>query len=282
MKGYVALILAGASVGLIGPMIKLIDGTIPIMTVSFFRMLIATLLLLVVLPFIDREIFKISRKEMWHYAMLGFLIAVNFSTYMMAFSLAPISNVVLLTYTFPLWLAIFSHYFLKEKVTRFILFCFALAFIGVAIMNPFQTEYFLGSIIALVTAFIYAVIYAFMRHIDKRHSIGVVFWFMMFATIFLSPAPFIFGIGTVGMNYLWVFVLGIMSTAAAYTFLNYGMERIQAEKTSIVTMTTESIIAIALSILFIGEVLTLNVLFGGILILAAAIFIEHKYGLTKK
>jgi len=121
-----------------------------------------------------------------------------------------------------------------------------------------------------------------MRYIDKRHHIGVVFWFMLFATIFLSPAPFIYGLGTISWNYIWIIILGVVSTGLAYLFLNYGLEKLQAETTSIIVMSTEPIVAIILAILVIGELLTLNVLAGGILIIAAGMLIEKKYKLTRR
>ena len=282
MRSYLSVLLAAACLGLIGPLVKLIDGTIPIMTVSFFRLLIGTVFLLVLLPRIDRSIFRVTRDDLKNYAILGLLIAADFSLYVVAFSVAPVSNVVLLTFTFPFWLALISHFFLKERVSRFVIICLAIAFAGIALINPFAGIHNAGNMFALANALLYAIMYAYMRYIDKRHHIGVVFWFMLFAAIFLVPAPFIYGLGTVSWNYAWVVVLGIVSTGLAYLFLNYGLERLQAETTSVIVMTTEPVVAIALSILIIGEILALNVLAGGILIIAAGLMLEKKYGLTKR
>jgi len=282
MKSYFYVMLAGAFLGLIGPMVKLIGDSVPIMTASFFRMLFGLLLMLAILPFIDRTTFKISRKEMKHYVALGFLIAVDFSVYMLAYSVAPVTNVVLLTYTFPFMLAIIGYFALREKVTRFMGICMLIAFAGILVVNPFQAGAYAGSLMALANALLYAIIYAYMRYIDKRHHIGVVFWFILFATIFLSPAPFVCGLGTVSWNYVWIALLGIFSTGLAYLFLNYGMEKLQAETTSLIVMTTEPVVAIALAVLFTGELLTLNVVAGGALILFAGMLLEKKYGVTRR
>lgn len=282
MKSYFSILLAGICLGLIGPLVKLIGGSIPIMTVSFMRLFIGTIFLLLVLPFLDKSIFRVSRKDLKHYILLGFLIALAFSTYILAFSIAPVSNVVLLALTFPLWLAIISYFFLKERITKFMVLCFVIAFAGIFVINPLQGSAYMGNIMAFLQAVLFAIVYAYMRYIDKRHHIGVVFWFMLFATIFLSPAPLIYGFGTVSWNYIWVIILGVVSTGLAYLFLNYGLEKLQAETTSIIVMTTEPVVAIALSILIIGELLTLNVLAGGILIIAAGMLLEKKYKLTRR
>lgn len=282
MKAYLSILLGGICLGLMGPLVKLIGGSIPVMTVSFMRLFIGTIFLLIVLPFLDRSIFRISRGDLKNYIILGLIIAMSFSTYIVALSMAPVSSVVLLASTFPFWLAIISHFFLKERVTRFVLFCFVIAFIGIFAINPFQVGAYTGNLLALLQSVFFALAYAYMRYIDKRHHIGVVFWFMLFATIFLSPAPFIYGLGIISWNYIWVIILGVVCTGLAYLFLNYGMEKLQAETTSIIVMTTEPVVAIALAILVIGELLTLNILAGGILIIAAGMLIEKKYKLTRR
>lgn len=282
MKGYIYILLAGVSFGLVGPLVKLIDGSIPAITLCFFRSLIGLVFILALLPFIDRNTFRVKRTDLKAYIIIGILMAVNFSLFVTANYLAPVSNVVLLFFTFPFWLAIISYFFLRERVTKYMIICLLIAFAGIFAVNPFQGIFNLGNIFALINGLNYAVIVAYMRYIDKRHHIGVVFWFLLSATIFLSPAPFIYGLGTFSWNYIWVLVMGIISTGLAYLFLNYGLEKIQAEASSLIIMTTEPVVAIVLSIIIIGEILSLNVLAGGILIIAAGMILEKKHGLTKR
>ena len=65
-------------------------------------------------------------------------------------------------------------------------------------------------------------------------------------------------------------------------FLNYGLEKLQAETSSIIVMTAEPFMAILLSVIIIGEILTANIVAGGILIIAAGLMLEKKYGVTKR
>jgi drug/metabolite transporter (DMT)-like permease len=46
-------------------------------------------------------------------------------------------------------------------------------------------------------------------------------------------------------------------------------------------MTTEPLVAITVAIVFIGEIVTVNVLVGGILIITAGILLEKKYNEPK-
>ncbi len=282
MKAYISIILAGVVFGFVGTMVKLIGNSIPTMTITFFRALIGMLFLLALLPFFDRNMFRINRTDLRNYIILGILMALNFFFFIAANTVAPVSNVIILFCTFPFWLAIISPVFLKERITKFIILCIVIAFVGVAIINPFQGIANIGNIFALLNGVNYAVIYAFMRYIDKTHTIGVVFWFMLFATIVLLPAPFLYGLGTVSWNYLWVLLMGAASTGLAYLFLNYGLEKIQAETTSIISITTEPVVAILAAILVLGETLTPNVLVGGIMIIGTGVMLEKKYKLTRK
>ncbi|MGD8854300.1 MAG: DMT family transporter, partial [Gammaproteobacteria bacterium] len=260
MRAYISTILAGICIGLVGLLVKLMDASVPPMTLSFLRALIGALFLLLLLPLIDTRMFRVSRTDLKSYMILGMLMAINFSLFIAANSFAPVSNVVLLFYTFPFWLAIISHLFLKERVTKLHILCLVIAFSGVLVINPFNDVANFGNVLALLNALDYAVIYAYMRHIDKRHTIGVVFWFMLFAAVFLSPAPLVFGFGAVSWNYLWVLVLGVVSTGLAYLFLNHGLKKLNALTSSLIMMTTEPLVAITVAIVFIGEIVTVNVL----------------------
>jgi drug/metabolite transporter (DMT)-like permease len=282
MKKYVAILLGAGFLGLVGIFVKLIGDTVPIMTVVFFRLFIGLLTLLVVIPLFDKTVFHIKRKDLKHYALLGFLFAANFSLYVNSVALGPVSNAVLMVSTFPLWLSIISYFFLKEKVTRFMMACFVIAFLGILIINPFSPGYYLGNILALSAGIMYAGMYAYMRYIDKKHHIGVVFWIMLFGTIFFAPVPFIYGLGTVSWNYIWVIAIGVIGNGFAYLLVNYGLERIQAEMASIIHITTEVLVAIIVAIIIVGELLTINVLVGGVLIVLAALLLEKKYNLTRR
>lgn len=282
MKKYIAILLGASCLGLVGTFVKLIGDSVPTMTIVFFRVLFGMLTLLVVIPMFDRTVFKIDRKDLKHYVILGALFALNFSLFVNALSVGPISNAVLLVSTFPLWLSIISYFFLKERVQVFMMGCFVLAFIGIIIINPFDPGYMIGNVLALGAGIVYSISYAYMRYVDKRHTIGVVFWFLLFSTIFLSPVPFIYGIGTVSWNYIWVIALGVIGGGLSYLFINYGLERLQAELASLVHVTTEVLVAIIAAIVVVGEVLTINVIIGGALIIIAGILLEKKYDLTKR
>ena len=282
MRRYFFVIFAAALLGLIGPIMKIIGSSIPPMTVSFFRMFFATLFLLAIMPRMDKTFLHVKRKDLKDYAIIGLLMAFNFTVFVTAFTFAPVSNVVLLVMTFPFWLAVFSVIFLKEKITKFMLLCIGIAFIGIVIINPLSSIGNLGNILALIDGVTYAIIYAYMRFVDKKHTIGVVFWFVLFGTIFLSPMPVIFGLGTVSWNYLWIVFLGVACTGIAYLFLTIGLEKLQAEIVSIIVMTTEPIVSIMLAVVILAEVVSFNLVIGGIIIVAAGILIEKKYGLTRR
>lgn len=281
VKGVSAIILSGILFALIGVITKLIGTDIPSGTLAFLRMIIGLGTLAVIVPFLDHNIFKVTKRELFHYAIIGFLLAITVVLYLTAFLFAPISNILLLGSVYMVLTFIIATIFLNEKATRFEWAMIGLSVVGLAIINPFQGEYIFGNILALIGASIYAVLIVLMRKEDKIHTISNSIWFLFFATVFLIPLPLIQGWGNTVSHLPLVLVLGIFSTGLAYLFLTYGLEKLCAGECSFFHEVSSILAGITLGVLIIGEVLTPNIVIGGIILLGSAVAIEYKIGMQK-
>jgi len=282
MKRYLAMITAGLCFATIGIFVKLIGDSVPIMTVNFFRFFFGFLFIAIFAPFLDKSFLHVSRSDLMKYAFLGLLIAIDFSTYTMAYTLAPISNVVLISSSFPVFVAVFSYFLLKERTDKAGLISFLLAFVGLAIINPLQPAFMAGSLLSLANAVLFAIVVVFMRYIDEKKRIGVVFWFLGFAVLFTVPFPFYYGLGSMQSSFIWILLLGVVSTGIAYLLFNYTLEKMPAEISSIIILSVEPLASICMAVLIISETVALNVILGGILIVGGGVFLEVKDRLLKR
>lgn len=276
--------IAAVCAGLIGLFVKLIDGNMHFMTISFYRLLFATALLLVVVPFIDRKTFKVRAADMKGYFVSGILIAATLSAFATANVFAPISNVSLLFNTAPFFAFVFAYLILGEKLNRVKIIAAVIAIIGLIILNPFrQGDYLLGNILSLSAAILFSITIIQIKRERKTHGLGDILWFFAFATLLLLPAPFVYGWGDLNGNVLWyVLGLGLIATGAQFLFYNLALKKIEAEVQTSITTIFLPVVAVLTAVLFIGETLSLRTIVGGVLLIFAGVYLEMSLLKSKK
>lgn len=287
MSKYIFLLLVTLSEATIGVFVKLTGGHIPIFTLNFYRVFFALIFLLMVIPFIDKNFWKIAKNNTKAVLIIGALIAAQISMFNIAMSMAPIANVVIFWSIAPFFVFIFSTIFLKEKIRKEHIFIFLIAFTGILIAKPLSGEGALGNIIALIDGAIYAALVTYMRYENKTESPGLVCWFMLMATVYLLPAFFIFGPGdmshlisysALGMELpviLWVVCLGMISTGVAYLFITLSLKKIKASIYSLVDIIVSPIVAAFFGYIIFNEVPSSNMIYGGALLLISGFWLTN-------
>jgi len=281
---YFYLVLAAIFTGAIGTFVKLLGNDVHFMTIVFYRMLLAFIFVLIVVPFMDKKAFKVTVKDVRDYFFVGVIAAITFSLFVVANVYAPVQNVVLITSFAPFFVLIWAYFFLKESITKTKIVTLLIAIVGLVILNPFQFgANSIGNFIALGQALFYSFLIVGMREINRDHGIGAVIWFFFFSTLVLLPFPFIFGWGDLsGLNLWYILILGIASTGIAYLFHNMGLQKIGAEISAIVIMIIMPLSAITIAYFVIGEALDLRVLIGGGILIFAGIYLQlHNKKLKK-
>lgn len=276
LKPYIYIFLSGILVGLIGIFVKLIGNEIHFTTLVFYRVLIGFVFVLIFVPFLDKGFMKITKNNLIHYFVVGFLLALTFSLFTVANLFAPVQNVVLITNFAPFLVIILGAFFLREKITKEKIITLIIASIGIFILNPFRLgENSFGNTIALVQALTFAILIVVMRKENKEHSIGSVVWFFFFAMIIMLPFPFIFGFGNFSSNILWyVLFLGILSTGLAYLLQSLALQKLKASISSIIIMISMPLSGIFFAFLILDEALNIRVIIGGIILICAGVYLQ--------
>ena len=287
MKEYIWLVLVTLAEATIGVFVKLVGNNIPIYTLNFYRVLFALIFLLIALPFVSRNFWKISKKNIKPVLIIGLFIALQISFFNLAMSMAPIANVVIFWSIAPFFVFIFTKLFTKDKVYKEHVFIFIIAFIGILVAKPLGGGNTMGNIIALFDGAIYAALVTYMRYEDKSEKTNLVGWYMLAATVYLSPALFFFGVGdlsntvyypALGVNIpilVWVMCLGMISTGVAYFFINLVLKKINASIYSLVDIIVSPIVAAFFGFLIFNEVPSLNMVYGGALLLLSGFWLSN-------
>jgi len=283
MRDEIYILLATLCFGLIGILVKLIGTEIPNMTLAFYRLFLGFIFLLLVIPFFDKNVFKINKKDIKDFLLIGILFAASLTLTIIALTYVPVQNVSLIGGIYPFFVLIFAYFWLKEKITWTKIITLVIAIAGLAIINPFKLNaQFIGNIAALASAVALALIVTKMRYEDRTHSASDVLWFLFFGSLVLLPFPFIYGLGNLKEVWMYVLLLGFVSTGLAYLLYNFGLKKIEAETASIIDIISSPIISILLAVLIISEQINFRIIIGGALLITAGAYLElHNKQLKK-
>jgi drug/metabolite transporter (DMT)-like permease len=271
-----AIILSGILTGTASTMFAFIGDSVPVLSSVFLRVFLATLLFFVVMSFVDKRFYAVSRSDLKSYALVGLTLASTLSLYFLAISFYTISSVTLILSSYVVFVAIFASIFLKERLKKAHKVSIALAIIGLAIVSPFSGKFnMIGALLALCSAIVYAIFLVYSRYTEKKNSIGSIFWIFLFATLYLSPFVFKFGFGELKSVIPYVLIMGLVSTGLAYLLLLYGLKKVKAETAAVLTIVSHTLSALLFAVFLIGEVLTIRLIIGGIILISSGVYLLY-------
>ncbi|OHD45945.1 MAG: hypothetical protein A2Y29_16615, partial [Spirochaetes bacterium GWE2_31_10] len=280
---YLEVIFAAAIWGLTGVFVKLLN--IHPLFVTFFRVSSPAIALLAYF-LIKRE------KEAFVFNTIltttSIMNTVRLFLYFAAFSLTGIGNTVILFYTYPVWAVIMSALFLKEKVNKYLLLMLPVAFTGMILVFlnksfSFNNKDFPGMICAVLSA----ILFAFMMILTKKVTVtssnmkiifhqNIITMIIILPFIFLVPSYPTFRQINIGIVY------GILIGLIGFLFFYSGLKKLDTSVVSILSY-FEIVSAVFFGIVFLGEIVTWNIIVGGLLIvLPKSIIILMDSGLFKR
>jgi drug/metabolite transporter (DMT)-like permease len=215
---------------------------------------------------------KTYRKEIPGFRMLGYPIILGFFsflntfTYLYAFKHTTIANAVLTHYTAPVIVAFLAPLFLKEVITKRIVMVIIIASIGLWVMLDgfsFKENQTAGIMAGLASGLAYAIIVIFLRiHAKNFNPLVLAFFTNAFITILLVPF-----VREVPLHALWSYLfMGIVHSTIAPILYFKGLQYVTANRAAVLGY-LEPVCAIIFSIFFLNELLKINSIIGGMLII---------------
>lgn len=293
MKTFFLLALITLSEATIGVFVKLTEGLIPIQTLNFYALTLATVFLMSAMPIATGDKLKFPNDNLKDTAIIGFLIATQISVFNLAMMLVPIANAIIFWSVVPFFTLIFSALFLGEKARKSYIIIFVLALTGIILAKPLQGGNMLGNLVALWDGAIYAAMVTYLRYEGKTETGNNIAWSMSAAALFLSPSLLFFGTGdifemiyynAIGINLpvaLWVLGLGVVSTGFAYFGISIVLKKLNANVYSLVDIIVSLVVASFLGFLIFNEVPSEGLIYGGILLLASGFWITLEMSKTR-
>lgn len=283
--GFLQIILSGVCFGFLGFFGKIAykqnigPGELLSLRYSISALLTA-LLVLITKP---KSLFSLSPFEIISSLLLGiFGYALFSSFYFMALSGLSASLTVLLLYTYPVMVALFSRYFLKEKIGTqglIALFLVSVGLIGLvwgewSISQPIYLLFGMGS------AFFYAIYILLSRkYLSKAAAIPSSFYVQLGAGAVLSLLNFSAQpsriLEIISNHYLLIFSMSILCSLMAMTLFLAGLQKVTSSEASILS-TTEPIFGVIIATALLGEKIQIIQICGAGLILIGLILVATR------
>jgi drug/metabolite transporter (DMT)-like permease len=259
-------------------LIRFAQDSAPSLVIAAWRMCLATLILapLALLRY-RRELRSLKSGHLRLLALSGLFLAAHFATWISSLQYTSVASAVVLVATNPLWVALFSLLFLKEKLNRQVGIGMLVALAGGVLIGLTDargantgTAPLLGDLLALLGALFGAGYIIIGRKLRPFTSLPVytfsvygIAGLLLLITVWVARLPLT---GYQPTVYLWFLLLAIIPQLIGHSSINWGLKYLPAAFVAVV-MLSEPIGSSLLAVLLLNETPTTVMIAGGVLIL---------------
>lgn len=267
-------------------------GTIPLFVralaltsgeIALYRAVIATVLIGVCLLF-SREKTKFSalRKELPLLLISGIAIGFNWILLFEAYRYTTVSEATLCYYFAPVLVTLASTVFFRERLGWQQILCFAMSTLGVILIvvtggSGVVQNRPLGILMGLGAAVLYAGVVLINKSIKNVGGIQRTFYQFLAAAVVLLPYVACtngFHLDSLAWNgWLNLLVLGVFHTGITYFLYFSSLKELSGQEASILSY-IDPLVAIAVSVVALGEAVTPVQILGGALVIGFALWNE--------
>ncbi len=255
--------------GILGKVIKT-DST----TIVILRTLIAFIVILIYLA-LKGKLKKIQRRNLISYLGIGGIIAVHWVTFFESIKVSNVSVALICLASASFFVAILEPIIYGKKLKTYELILGLTVISGLSMIFNFESEYSLGIILSLCSAF-FAALFTVLnaRFVKEDNAAHITLYEMLGAFIFTSiyyslQDQSMMGIFSMdGLDWLYIIILGTICTAFAFLTGVYVMRELSPYTISI-SVNMEPIYSILLALLFFqeDEKMSFGFYLGGLVIL---------------
>ncbi len=242
--------------GMLGPVSRFaFQHNITALEVAFWRSLLGGVFFLV--EMYKNNEFKIKENNYIHLIIFSiFGVAGLETTNLIAVQESGAAFASILLYSAPIWVAIISCIWFKEKLSKKKIFALIITFVGVcgfalygnSISN--QIKIF-GIVCGLISGISYALFYIYGKYIFIKNKTATVYSYaFLIASIVI--VPFVEFKSKLLADWLILLFLGLISTYAAYWFYAFSLKKMNPVRASIILM-LEPIFSTIFSYILWGE-----------------------------
>lgn len=226
--------------------------------------------------------FKAIKKEIVLLLLSGMAMGINWILLFESYKHTTISIATLSYYFAPVIVMVVCPFLFREKITKKQLLCFVMSTLGLVLIIGFDgsnggNNHILGILLGLGAAVFYATVILFNKFIKKVEGIHRTFLQFLAAIVILIPYVFLTGDLKIGeldpKGWICLLTVGLLHTGITYCMYFSAMKELKGQEVAILSY-LDPLVAVLISVVILGEPMTLVQLLGGILILGFTLWNE--------
>lgn len=283
---YIISLVIFGTIGVFVKFIPLSSGEI-----ALYRAVLASLMLLIFLLATKQKIiFKNIKSQLPLLFISGAFIGFNWIFLFEAYNYTTVSVATISYYFAPVLVTLVSPLIFKEKMTAKNIICFIFSTIGLVLITGIGDlssgkSHLIGVAFGLGAALLYASIIIINKLIKNVQ--GVTRTFIQFVSAIVVLLPYValtsgFNVSTLNANSLIVLlIVGLVHTGVTYCMFFSSLKDLKGQQVAILSY-IDPLVAVLLSVVALGEKLTLLQALGGLLVLGFALINEIKFKNKKR
>lgn len=207
--------------------------------------------------------------------LTSMLMAVHWTTYFYSLDYSNVSIAIMTLYTFPAMTAIIEPIWFKQKIPLTNVVLAILALVAVGIIAPpgeISTDVKIAVALGLFSALCYSIRNVWIQSLTEHYTSATIMTYQL-GLMALLILPFLYFVPIDWTHLQWegLIVLGVMTTALGHTLFMRGLSYYDATTASILACAIP-IYGIALAYFVLGEVPSVRIYVGGLIILGVVVY----------
>ena len=232
--------------------------------ISFYRMFLALPFLFLLNYMLNKKFFfRVKNKKTILYAAFASLaFTTDLTLWHFSMDITSVSNATIIVNSAPIFVAILSFIFFKERLTKGFLLSFLVTYIGIVGLIYFSNNYvngkLLGDILCLIAAFFYGVYLLVIAKLGKENSLNIIFYTTFFCCLFSIIPMMIEGgnlIPSSSFEWLNLILMAFLCQFGGQYFITHAIGKISAPGASI-GLLMQPLTATILAAIIFSEILT--------------------------
>ncbi len=243
-------------------------------TIIFYRCLLAGIALVGFL-YIRKQLKLYWNRDMRFFITSSILLTLHWVTYFQAIKMAGVALAMLALFTYPVITSLLEPLFFKTRHSRIELLSSLVVLVGLAVIVPefsLNNKSMQGVLLGLISAILYTIRNIMNRGKIKSYSgTQIMCYQLLLSTLFLLPFIMVETEPIARSNWPNLILLALITTAIAHTLFVKALSHFTASTVAIFSCLTP-VYGILWAVLLANELLTKNIIIGGIVIIATTIF----------
>ena len=224
----------------------------------WYRMLLAVVFITIYF-LMTKKSFKVEKKAIIKFAITGIIIAVHWITFFMAIKVSNVSVALVTMSTGAFFASLIEPIFFKRRIKSIEIVLGLLVIVGLYIIFNFESQYLMGIVYALISAFLSALFAVLNGLYVKKHDANTISLYQLFFGVVAVTLYLLFS-GKFSVEFFqlkstdWLYLIILSSICTAYAFIvSVKVMKFLTPYTVMLTINLEPIYAIVLALLIFGE-----------------------------